>query len=80
MKTTGITRRIDSLGRVVLPMELRRTLDINENDLLEIFTEGDRIVLRKYEPTCVFCEHAENVINYKGKNICPSCLEELKKL
>lgn len=78
MKATGITRRIDNLGRVVLPMELRRTLDINENNMLEIFLEGDRIILKKYDPSCVFCDHTEDLVFYKGRNVCPACLEELK--
>jgi transcriptional pleiotropic regulator of transition state genes len=78
MKATGVVRRIDELGRIVLPMELRRTLGINEKDGLEIFTEGDTVILRKYEPTCTFCGEANDVINYKGKNICESCINEIK--
>jgi transcriptional pleiotropic regulator of transition state genes len=73
MKSTGIVRRVDELGRVVLPIELRRTLDIEEKDGLEIFVENDRIILRKYQPACVFCGSAENITNYKGKNICFDC-------
>ncbi len=78
MKTTGIVRQMDSLGRIVLPIELRRTLDIAQKDSLEIYVEEDRIVLKKYEPTCIFCENTRDIIDYKGKNICPSCLKELK--
>lgn len=78
MKSTGIVRRVDELGRVVLPMELRRTLDIGEKDALEIFTEGSSIILKKYEPACIFCADAKDVINYKGKNICVNCMKELK--
>lgn len=80
MKATGIIRRIDSLGRIVLPMELRRTFDINEGDPLEIFTEDDKIILKKYTSACIFCGRSEDVISYGGKNICPACLRELKKL
>ncbi len=80
MKTTGIVRQMDSLGRIVLPIELRRTLDIAQKDSLEIYVEEDRIVLKKYEPTCIFCENTKDIIDYKGKNICPSCLQELKKV
>jgi transcriptional pleiotropic regulator of transition state genes len=78
MKSTGIVRKVDELGRVVLPIELRRTLDIAERDALEIFTEGASIILKKYEPACIFCGDAKDVINYKGKNICTSCMKELK--
>lgn len=78
MKSTGIVRKIDDLGRIVLPKELRRTLDITEKDALEIYTEGEQIILKKYQPTCVFCGEGKNIINYKGKNICTSCLSEIK--
>ena len=77
MKATGITRKVDELGRVVLPVELRRTLDIAEKDVLEIYVENDSVILKKYEPACIFCDNARNVINFKGKNVCPSCIREL---
>ena len=80
MKSTGIVRKVDELGRIVLPIELRRTMDIAEKDAIEIYGDGASIILRKYEPTCVFCGDAKNVTNYRGKNICPSCLKELKSL
>lgn len=80
MKSTGIVRKVDELGRIVLPIELRRTLDIAEKDSLEIYVDGSSIVLRKYEPSCIFCSDAKNVINYKGKNICANCLKEIKKI
>ena len=79
MKSTGIVRRVDELGRVVLPIELRRTLDINEKDALEIYVEGNTVILKKYEPACIFCQNAREVTNYKGKLICSDCLEEMKK-
>ena len=79
MKSTGIVRKVDELGRIVLPIELRRTLDIAEKDSLEIYVDEDSIVLRKYEPACIFCGNAKNVVDYKGKNICGACLKELKK-
>ena len=79
MKSTGIVRRMDDLGRIVLPIELRRTLGISEKDYLEIFTEHDQIILKKYEPTCVFCGSAEDVLLFKGKNICRNCKAELLK-
>ena len=79
MKTTGIVRKLDELGRVVLPVELRRTLDISEKDALEIFVDGASIILKKYEPSCIFCGDAKDVEVYKGKNICPNCMKELKR-
>ena len=79
MKSTGIVRKVDELGRIVLPIELRRTLGIEEKDRIEIFVDGESIILRKYQPACIFCDNAKDIINYKGKNICANCLKELKK-
>ena len=79
MKSTGIVRRVDELGRVVIPIELRRTLDIAEKDALEIYVDGEQIILKKYEPACIFCGQAKDVIQYKGKNICTKCLDEIKE-
>ncbi len=80
MKSTGIVRKVDELGRIVLPIELRRTLDIGERGSLEIYVEGSSVILRKYAPSCIFCDDATDVVNFKGKNICPKCLDELKKV
>ena len=80
MKSTGIVRRVDELGRIVLPIELRRTMDIAEKDMLEIFVEDSSIILKKYVETCIFCNGAENVAVFHGKNICPACLRELQEL
>ena len=77
MKSTGIVRKVDELGRVVIPIELRRTLDIEERDSLEIYVDSDRIVLRKYEPACVFCGSADEVTNFKNKNVCKACLKTM---
>ena len=77
MKNTGIVRKLDPLGRIVLPKELRKTLKLEEKDPIEIFVEGDLIILKKYEPACVFCGEAANVENFRGKNVCKSCAEEL---
>lgn len=79
MKSTGIVRKVDELGRIVIPIELRRNLDIEIKDPLEIFVESDTIVLKKYAPSCIFCGQAKNIETFKGKNICPDCREELKK-
>lgn len=78
MKSTGIVRKVDELGRIVLPIELRRTLDISERDALEIYVDGSAIVLKKYQPACIFCDDARDVTVYKGKNICAKCLKELR--
>ena len=77
MKSTGIVRKIDELGRLVLPIELRRTLEISDGDSLEIFVEDNTIILKKYQPACVFCGNADGVVSFKGKNICSSCMKEL---
>lgn len=79
MKSTGVVRKVDELGRIVIPIELRRTMGIEEKDALEIYVDNEKIILRKYEPACIFCGNAEEVVNYKGKNICRSCLTELGK-
>ena len=78
MKSTGVVRKVDELGRIVVPIELRRTLDIAVKDTLEIFVEGDQIVLKKYHPACIFCENIDDVVSYKGKMICKDCLRKLK--
>ena len=80
MKSTGIVRKVDELGRIVLPIELRRTLEIAERDSLEIYVEGSTIILKKYEPACIFCGDTKDVVNYKGRNICRTCLDEMKKI
>lgn len=80
MKSTGIVRKVDELGRIVLPIELRRTLNIDIKDSIEIYVDNSSIVLKKYEPTCVFCGEANDVISYKDKNVCKSCLEEMKDM
>ena len=78
VKSTGIVRKVDELGRIVLPIELRRTLDISNRDALEICVEGSAVVLRKFRPTCVFCDGAKDVRVFKGKNICGRCFKELR--
>lgn len=78
MKSTGIVRKVDNLGRVVIPKELRNTLNIQEGSPLEIYTDDGQIILKKYEPDCIFCGEADDVVNWKGKNICKKCLHELR--
>jgi transcriptional pleiotropic regulator of transition state genes len=78
MKNTGIVRKIDPLGRIVLPMEVRKILDIPERTPMEIYAEGETIVLKKYEPNCLFCDDGDDLITFKGKHICKSCLKDLR--
>jgi AbrB family transcriptional regulator, transcriptional pleiotropic regulator of transition state genes len=79
LKSTGVVRRLDEMGRYVLPINIRRTLNLNIGDGLEIFIDGENIILKKYEPSCLFCGEASDVENYKGKNVCANCTRELKK-
>lgn len=80
MKSTGIVRKVDELGRVVLPISIRQTMNIAEKDSLEIFIEGDRIILQKYQPSCTFCNNADKIIFFCGKRICEDCLNKIKTL
>lgn len=80
MKSTGLVRRVDNLGRIVLPIELRRTLGIDIKDPLEIYVDGNQVILKKYEPTCIFCGEGKSIENFNGKNICPSCIKKIGKL
>ena len=77
MKSTGIVRKIDDLGRMVIPIELRKTMNINKKDAMEIFVDGDKIILSKYEPACIFCGSADDVIEFEGRTICGSCKEKI---
>lgn len=79
MKSTGIVRKVDELGRVVIPIELRRTLGIDIKDPLEIYVEGEHIIFKKYEPACIFCGYARDLKNHNGKNVCPDCIDALYK-
>jgi len=80
MKATGMVRKVDELGRIVLPIEMRRTLDIAERDPLEIYVDGSSIILKKYRTTCMFCDSSKNVVEFHGKQVCKKCLQELKNL
>ncbi len=77
LKSTGIVRRVDELGRIVLPIELRRHFDINEKDALEIFVDGDFIILKKYVPADIFTGNMEDLIEYKGKKVSIATIKEL---
>ena len=78
MKSIGIVRKIDELGRIVLPIELRNKMDINTKDSVEIFVDNDKIILKKYQPCCVFCGNADNTM-FKGKLVCRDCIEEMTR-
>ena len=80
MKSTGLVRKVDELGRIVLPMGIRQSLGIAEKDPLEIFVDGERIILQKYLPACIFCGNADDIVYYNDKRICRECLEKLKAL
>ena len=77
MKSTGIVRKIDDLGRIVLPIEQRRILEIGDRDSLEIFIEDNMLILKKYQPACIFCGNAKDVMTFKGRNICPNFIHEI---
>ena len=79
MKSTGVVRKIDELGRIVLPIELRRSLGIGEKDPVEIYVEEDKIILKKYNDSCVFCGQTKDIKTYKGKNVCAKCIKALNK-
>ena len=80
MKKTGITRAIDEVGRIVLPKELRATMDLNTKDELDISVEGDRIILKKIQPSCIFCGNSENLVIFEENKICQKCVEKIAKL
>lgn len=80
MKSTGIVRNVDELGRVVVPKELRKHLGIDSGEPVEIYADGEKIVLMKYEPACIFCSSVKDVLFYRGKKICQACLNELQLL
>lgn len=78
MKANGIVRQLDSLGRVVLPIELRRAFELNTKDSLEIYVDGSSIILKKYLPCCIFCGGHADLLTYRGKLVCCNCFSELE--
>lgn len=80
MKSTGMVRKVDELGRIVLPAEIRQNMDIETRDPLEIYTDGERIVLQKYHPGCIFCSNADDLVYFDQKRICRECIGKLKEL
>ena len=79
MKSTGVVLKVDELGIIVLPIEIRKTLDIQQKDAVEIFIDEDKIVLQKYQPACIFCNNIDNIVYFNGKRICSACLEKMKE-
>ncbi|WP_027717134.1 AbrB/MazE/SpoVT family DNA-binding domain-containing protein [Desulfovirgula thermocuniculi] len=77
MKSTGVVRKVDELGRIVIPIELRRTLGIDEKDAMEIYVDNEKIILKKYEPACIFCGNASDVKHFRGKLVCKNCAMEM---
>lgn len=80
MKSTGIVRRVDELGRVVIPIEIRNKFNILEKDQIEIYVDGSSIVLKKFEPNCIFCGNSKNLVEYKDKLVCNKCLQKMSEL
>lgn len=80
MKSTGIVRRVDELGRVVIPIELRNKFNISEKDPIEIYVDGSSIILKKYKQNCIFCGNTKKLVDYKGKLICNKCAKQLSDL
>lgn len=79
LKNTGIKRKIDELGRIVIPIELREKLEIDVKDQIEIYVDNDKIVLKKYEPSCIFCGNTKELVNYKDKLVCSKCISKIKE-
>ena len=79
MKTTGIVRNIDELGRIVIPKELRTTMDMPVGSGVEIFVENEKIIITRYYPGCYFCNTTENLVEHDGKKLCKACIAEIAK-
>lgn len=79
MKTGGIIRRIDDMGRIVLPVELRRALELEEHEEVEICLDGDRLILKKFSPSCIFCGGCRDLVQFQNRNICQTCLLALRR-
>ena len=80
MKATGIIRKVDEVGRIVMPKELRKAMDIKEGDPMEIFTDGEAIILKKYAPFCAFCSSSMSLMHFGGKVICSECAKKISAL
>lgn len=80
MTYTGIIRRVDELGRLVIPIEIREQFNIAEKSPIEIYVDSDSIILKKYQPNCTFCQSTENLVEYKNKLVCTDCIKSLNKV
>jgi len=80
MKSTGMVRKIDPLGRLVIPIEVRRVLGLKENEPVEMFVSGKQVIVQKYEASCITCGSTENIIKFNERNLCDACIEKIKKL
>ncbi|HAN21368.1 MAG: AbrB family transcriptional regulator [Clostridiales bacterium GWF2_36_10] len=80
MKSTGIVRRVDEFGRISLPVEMRKTMGLEEKSPVEFFVDGNTIVIKKYSPSCVFCGETETVVEYLGRLVCTNCIKTLSEL
>lgn len=80
MKPIGVVRKVDQLGRIVLPKSLRKRYQMNEGDPVEILVQGDHIILEKYKPKCVFCMSTDQVIEYRERHVCLNCIEEMQNM
>ncbi len=78
MKSTGIVRKVDELGRIVIPIGIREAMEIKPGDPLEIFTDAEKVIFQKYQPSCIFCNNADDIIYFNGKRICATCLTKIK--
>ncbi len=79
MKTPGLIRKVDALGRIVIPSELRQAMELQQGDALELYLEEDRLVMKKFAPACIFCGGIARLVTYEGKNICGRCVDILKQ-
>lgn len=80
MKNTGIIRRADELGRIVIPMEIRNRFNIKEKDPMEIYVDSNSIILKKYEPNCLFCGETKDLVEFNNKIICKKCISKLQRI
>ncbi len=80
MKSTGIVRNVDELGRIVIPKEMRKVMDIANNDPVEIYVDGEKIILTKYHPSCIFCGSSAEISDFRGKKLCTECIKAIKNV
>ncbi len=80
MKSTGVVRKIDDLGRIVLPIELRRVLDIDKDSSLEIYVDNENIILKKYQPACIFCSSTNGILQHENRNVCEDCRKAISNI